>query len=200
MPIWKGDKTGKIRVIGSIAELQKWAVGTGSSSPVELTDIHREYVDDLKVWVDDEKTEEGTRIKDVFDCWIESGSMPYASVHYPFEHKEVFESRYPAQYIVEYIAQTRAWFYTLHVMSVALFGKPAFENAVTTGTILAEDGTKMSKSKKNYPDVNVLIGKFGVDSLRLYLMSSVVMKADNLNFSESAVAFLFRCSMKQMTR
>jgi len=185
MPIWKGAKTGQLRVISSVQELTKWAVD--QSQAVGLTDIHREYVDDLKVWVDDEKTEEGTRIKDVFDCWIESGSMPFASVHYPFEHKEVFESRYPAQYIVEYIAQTRAWFYTLHVMSVALFGKPAFENAVTTGTILAEDGTKMSKSKKNYPDVNVLIGKFGVDSLRLYLMSSVVMKADNLNFSESAV-------------
>ncbi len=183
MPIWKGDKTGKIRVVSSIDELQKHSV-----TPLpKIDDIHREHVDEIKVWVDDEKTEEGTRIKDVFDCWIESGSMPYASVHYPFEHKEVFESRYPAQYIVEYIAQTRAWFYTLHVMSVALFGKPAFENAVTTGTILAEDGTKMSKSKKNYPDVNVLIGKFGVDSLRLYLMSSVVMKADNLNFSETAV-------------
>lgn len=186
MPVWKGDKTGKIRVIGSIAELQKWLVEEDPRVH-PLSDIHREYVDDLKVWVDDEKTETGTRIKDVFDCWIESGSMPFASVHYPFAHKEVFEARYPAQYIVEYIAQTRAWFYTLHVMSVALFGKPAFENAVTTGTILAEDGTKMSKSKKNYPDVNVLIGKFGVDSLRLYLMSSVVMKADNLNFSESAV-------------
>ncbi len=185
MPIWKGNKTGKVRIIGSLAELKLWAVDPKQVE--DLKDIHREYVDDLKVWVDDEKTEEGTRVKDVFDCWIESGSMPYASVHYPFAHKEVFESRYPAQYIVEYIAQTRAWFYTLHVMSVALFGKPAFENAVTTGTILAEDGTKMSKSKKNYPDVNVLIGKFGVDSLRLYLMSSVVMKADNLNFSESAV-------------
>jgi isoleucyl-tRNA synthetase len=113
--------------------------------------------------------------------------MPFASEHYPFDDKTTFESRYPAQYIVEYIAQTRAWFYTLHVMSVALFGKPAFENAVTTGTILAEDGTKMSKSKKNYPDPNLLIDKYGVDSLRLYLMSSVVMKADNLSFSESAV-------------
>ena len=183
MPIWKGDKTGKIRVIGSIDELLHYSV-----TPLpKIDDIHREYVDDLKVWVDDEKTEQGTRIKDVFDCWIESGSMPFAAEHYPFDNKTKFESRYPAQYIVEYIAQTRAWFYTLHVMSVALFGKPAFENAVTTGTILAGDGAKMSKSKKNYPDVNVLIGKFGVDSLRLYLMSSVVMKADNLNFSESAV-------------
>ncbi len=185
MPIWKGEKTGKIRVIGSLQELVQWAVDPELAQG--LTDIHREHVDTLKVWVDDDRTEAGTRINDVFDCWIESGGMPYASVHYPFENKTKFEARYPAQYIVEYIAQTRAWFYTLHVMSVALFGKPAFVNAVTTGTILAEDGTKMSKSKKNYPDVNLLIDKYGVDSLRLYLMSSVVMKADNLNFSERSV-------------
>jgi len=183
MPIWVGEKSGKIRVIGSTEELKRWSTSVLPS----LTDIHREFIDDIKVYVDDEKTEVGTRIPDVFDCWIESGSMPFASQHYPFEDKSSFESRYPAQYIVEYIAQTRAWFYTLHVMSVALFGKPAFENAVTTGTILAEDGTKMSKSKKNYPDPTLLIDKYGVDSLRLYLMSSVVMKADNLSFSESAV-------------
>lgn len=183
MPIWKGVKTGKVRVIGSIEELRHYSV-----SPLpNLTDIHREFIDDIEVWVDDDKTEKGTRIKDVFDCWVESGSMPFASLHYPFENKDKFESRYPAAYIVEYIAQTRAWFYTLHVMSVTLFGKPAFVNAVTTGTILAEDGTKMSKSKKNYPDPTLLINKYGVDSLRLYLMSSVVMKADNLNFSESDV-------------
>ena len=187
MPIWIGEKTGKIRVIGSVEELQKWTVGAGSSRPSDLTDIHREFIDNIDVYVDDERTEVGHRIADVFDCWIESGSMPFASEHYPFDDKTKFESRYPAQYIVEYIAQTRAWFYTLHVMSVALFGKPAFENAVTTGTILAEDGTKMSKSKKNYPDPNLLIDKYGVDSLRLYLMSSVVMKADNLSFSQSSV-------------
>lgn len=188
MPIWVGDKTGKIRVISSVEELNKWSVGADPRvRPCDLTDIHREFIDTIAVYVDDERTEVGHRIKDVFDCWIESGSMPFASLHYPFESKERFESRYPAQYIVEYIAQTRAWFYTLHVMSVALFGKPAFENAVTTGTILAEDGTKMSKSKKNYPDPNILIDKYGVDSLRLYLMSSVVMKADNLNFSQSSV-------------
>lgn len=183
MPIWVGEKSGKIRVIGSVEELNKWAV---KPNP-DLNDIHREFIDDMDIYVDDERTEVGHRIPDVFDCWIESGSMPFASEHYPFEGKDVFESRYPAQYIVEYIAQTRAWFYTLHVMSVALFGKPAFENAVTTGTILAEDGSKMSKSKKNYPDPNLLINKYGVDSLRLYLMSSVVMKADNLSFSESGV-------------
>lgn len=185
MPIWVGEKSGKIRVVGSVEELANLAV---DKSQVEgLTDIHREFIDDIKIYVDDERTEVGTRIKDVFDCWIESGSMPFAAEHYPFENKQVFESRYPAQFITEYIAQTRAWFYTLHVLSVALFGKPAFENAVTTGTILAEDGTKMSKSKKNYPDPTLLINKYGVDSLRLYLMSSVVMKSDNLSFSESAV-------------
>lgn len=184
MPIWVGEKTGKIRVIGSADELVHWSVGTLNKP---LDDLHREFIDDITVYVDDEKTEVGHRIPDVFDCWIESGSMPFATVHYPFEHKDIFETRYPAQYIVEYIAQTRAWFYTLHVISVALFGKPAFENAVTTGTILAEDGSKMSKSKKNYPDPNLLINKYGVDSLRLYLMSSVVMKADNLNFAEAAV-------------
>jgi isoleucyl-tRNA synthetase len=185
MPIWIGEQTGKIRVIGSVEELKQWAVKPDQVK--DLTDIHREFIDHIDLYVNDDKTEVGHRILDVFDCWIESGSMPFASVHYPFVNQEVFKSRYPAQYIVEYIAQTRAWFYTLHVMSVALFDKPAFINAVTTGTILAEDGSKMSKSKKNYPDPTLLINKYGVDSLRLYLMSSVVMKADNLSFSESAV-------------
>ena len=141
---------------------------------------------DLEVWVDDNKTK-SHRIPDVFDCWVESGSMPYASIHYPFENKEKFEASYPAQFITEYIAQTRAWFYTLHVMSVGIFGKPAFQNALTTGTLMAADGSKMSKSKKNYPDPMVVINKFGVDSLRLSLMSSVVMKADNSNFDETVL-------------
>lgn len=185
MPIWIGEKTGQLRVIGSVAELLKWAVDPELAEG--LQDLHREFVDKIDVYVDDDKSEIGHRIPDVFDCWIESGSMPFASVHYPFENKQVFEERYPAQFITEYIAQTRAWFYTLHVLSVAIFGKPAFQNALTTGTILAEDGTKMSKSKKNYPDPTSLINKFGVDSLRLYLMTSPLMKADNLSFAEVAV-------------
>lgn len=184
MPVWVG-KSGQRRIIGSVEELKQWAVD--QDRVANLTDIHREFLDDLEIYVDDDKKETGRRIPEVFDCWVESGSMPFASVHYPFENKQVFDSRYPAQYIVEYIAQTRAWFYTLHVMSVALFGKPAFENAVTTGTILAEDGSKMSKSKKNYPDPAILIDKYGVDSLRLYLMSSPVMKGENLNFKETEV-------------
>ena len=185
MPVWVGEKTGKQRILSSFAELEKWAVKPDSVRT--LTDYHREFLDEIELWVDDTKTEKGRRIPDVFDCWVESGSMPYASIHYPFEHKDKFEASYPAQFISEYIAQTRAWFYTLHVMSVGLFGKPAFQNAVTTGTILAADGSKMSKSKKNYPDPMLLINKHGVDSLRLYLMSSTVMKADNVNFSEDGV-------------
>jgi len=188
MPVWKGE--GKARMIGSLEELKTWAVNPAKVA--NLTDIHREYLDDVEVWVDDAKTMKGKRIPEVFDCWIESGSMPYASIHYPFENKELFEQSHPAQFIAEYIAQTRAWFYTLHVMSVGLFDKHTFENAVTTGTILAEDGSKMSKSKKNYPDPSLLFEKYGVDALRFYLMGSVVMKAENLNFSEDGVKEVYQ--------
>lgn len=191
MPVWrnKEDST-KFRIIGSIKELQEWAVE--SNQVAGLTDIHREFLDDVEVWVDEARTIKGSRISEVFDCWVESGSMPFASQHYPFDNREVFEARYPAQFVSEYIAQTRAWFYTMHVMSVGLFGKPSFENVLTTGTILAEDGTKMSKSKKNYPDPMNVINQYGVDSLRLYLMSSAVMKGENLNFSEKEVADIRR--------
>ena len=185
MPIWIGEKTGKIRVIGSRDELRDWAVDPKKLP--DLEDLHREFLDDIEVWVDDKRTEKGQRIAEVFDCWVESGSMPYASVHYPFENKGKFDKSYPAQFITEYIAQTRAWFYTLHVMSVGIFGSHAFENALTTGTILAEDGTKMSKSKKNYPDPSIIFEKYGVDALRFYLMGSSVMKAENPSFSERDV-------------
>ena len=185
MPIWRAED-GSLRIIGSINELKQWAVDP--KEVATLTNIHREYLDHIAVWVDDAKTKQGTRIPEVFDCWIESGSMPFASKHYPFENKEEFESTYPAQFVSEYIAQTRAWFYTMHVISVGIFGKHAVENTLTTGTILAEDGTKMSKSKKNYPDPMKLINEYGVDSLRLYLMSSPVMKSENLNFNEKEVA------------
>ncbi len=196
MPVWKAyqqpadGRQQSMRIIGSIEELQQWAV---DPKKVEgLTDIHREFLDDIEVWVDDDRTIKGKRIPEVFDCWVESGSMPYASIHYPFENKEVFEKTHPAQFIAEYIAQTRAWFYTLHVMSVGLFGKHTFENAVTTGNILAEDGQKMSKSKKNYPDPSILFEKYGVDALRFYLMASPVMKGENINFSEKGVAEVYQ--------
>lgn len=189
MPIWAAED-GSLRVIGSVAELQEWAVDAKQAA--KITDIHRESVDEIAVWVDDARTKPGKRIPEVFDCWVESGSMPFAAIHYPFENKDVFEKNYPAQFVSEYIAQTRAWFYTMHVMSVGLFGKPSFENVLTTGTILAEDGTKMSKSKKNYPDPMEVISEFGVDSLRLYLMSSPVMKGENLNFNKQDVADIRR--------
>lgn len=195
MPIWTAKNSERndqnlMRIIGSVEELKKWAV---DPKQVEtLTDIHREFVDDIEVWVDDEKTVKGKRIPEVFDCWVESGSMPFASLGYPKENNALFEKIHPAQFITEYIAQTRAWFYTLHVMSVALFGKHTFENAVTTGTILATDGTKMSKSKKNYPDPSIFIEKFGSDALRFYLMGSVVMKSENINFSEDGVKEMYQ--------
>lgn len=192
MPIWKGKDGGKkyLRIIGSIDELKKWAVD--AKQVANLTDIHREYIDDIELWVDESKTIKGKRIPDVFDCWVESGSMPYASIHYPFENKEAFEKTHPAQFISEYIAQTRAWFYTLHVMSVGLFGTHTFENAVTSGTILAENGDKMSKSKNNFPDPSLLFERYGVDALRFYLMNSVVMKAENINFSEHGVKEVYQ--------
>lgn len=189
MPIWQ-SADGQRRIIGSIDELKEWAVDPAQIA--ELTDIHREFIDDVEVWIDEARTITGRRVPEVFDCWVESGSMPFAVPHYPFENAEAFQHRYPAQFVSEYIAQTRAWFYTMHVMSTALFGTQPFENVLTTGTILAEDGTKMSKSKKNYPDPMVLIDTYGVDSLRMYLMSSTVMKGENLNFSEKDVADIRR--------
>ena len=192
MPIWRGEKNGELitRIIGSIDELKKWAVNPDEVE--NINDIHRQYLDHIELWVDEDKIIKGKRLPEVFDCWVESGSMPFASLHYPFENKDKFEKNYPAQFVSEYIAQTRAWFYTMHVMSTGIFGKPSFENVLTTGTILAEDGSKMSKSKKNYPDPSILIDKYGVDSLRLYLMSSTVMKGENLSFSEKEVSDIRR--------
>ncbi len=185
LPIWRAED-GTERIIGSISELQTWACD--QEQVANLTDIHRESVDDILVWVDDQKSIKGKRVTEVFDCWVESGSMPFAAQHYPFENEKKFEEAYPAQFVSEYIAQTRAWFYTMHVLSVGIFGKPAVENTLTTGTILAEDGSKMSKSKNNFPDPMKVIDTYGADSLRLYLMSSPVMKSENLSFSEKEVA------------
>ena len=186
MPIWQSTDQKHLRIIGSLEELKTWALNP--EEVAQLTDLHRESIDSIKIYVDDERKIVGQRIAAVFDCWVESGSMPFASKHYPFENKALFESTYPAQFVSEYIAQTRAWFYTMHVMSVGIFGQKAVENTLTTGTILAEDGSKMSKSKNNYPDPMTVINQYGVDSLRLYLMSSPVMKGENLNFNEKDVA------------
>jgi isoleucyl-tRNA synthetase len=127
------------------------------------------------------------RIPEVFDCWFESGLMPYAQAHYPFENQELFERNFPAQFVAEGIDQTRGWFYTLMVLSTALFNKPAFLNNIVNGIILAEDGQKMSKRLKNYPEPMQIIDKYGADAMRFYLLTSAAIKADDLRFSEDGV-------------
>lgn len=148
-------------------------------------DLHRPYVDEIELSC--ECGGKLTRTPEVFDCWFESGAMPFAANHYPFERKDWFHDNFPADFIAEYIAQTRTWFYYLHTLSVLLFEKISFKNVVTTGTILAEDGQKMSKSKNNFPDPQLLFDKYGVDAIRYYLLSSQVMKSEDLNFSEKGV-------------
>ncbi len=148
-------------------------------------DLHRPYIDEIKLVC--ECGEEMNRITEVLDCWFESGSMPFAQDHYPFENKNWKNNNFPAGFIAEYIAQTRTWFYYTHAVSSMLFGHYAFKNVVTTGTLRAEDGEKMSKSKNNYPDPWVFIDKHGVDALRFYLMSSTLMKGEDANFAEKAV-------------
>ena len=132
------------------------------------------------------------RITEVFDCWFESGSMPYAQCHYPFENKKEFEDSFPADFIAEGADQTRGWFYTLLVISTALFDKPPFKNLIVNGLVLAEDGAKMSKSKKNYPDPMNVVNKFGADAVRLYLINSPVVKAENLKFKEAGVQAILK--------
>jgi len=148
-------------------------------------DLHRPYIDDITLV--DEKGEEYKRIPEVVDCWFESGSMPFAQDHFPFENPNWQKENFPAGFVAEYIAQTRTWFYYTHSISTILFGHAPFENVVTTGTVLAEDGSKMSKSKNNYPDPWILFDKYGVDALRFYLMSSTLMKGEDVNFSEKLV-------------
>ncbi len=148
-------------------------------------DYHLPYIDRIKLVSEDGKPL--TRIPEVVDCWVESGSMPFAEYHYPFENKNVFESRQPGDFVSEYIGQTRAWFYYMHAMSVELFGKLAFRNVITTGNVLASDGAKLSKSKGNYTDPYVLFDKYGADAFRFYLMASVVMQAEDLTFRDEEV-------------
>ena len=148
-------------------------------------DLHRPYIDSIILV--DESGEEYKRIPEVIDCWFESGSMPFAQDHYPFENPNWQKDNFPGGFVAEYIAQTRTWFYYTHVISTILFGKAPFENIVTTGTVLAEDGSKMAKSKMNFPDPWLLFNKYGVDALRFYLMSSTLMKGEDVNFSEKLV-------------
>lgn len=184
MPIWQ-SKDGDKLVIGSIEELKKYA----KNLPKGKIDLHKDFLDPV-VLIKDGK--EYRRIPEVLDCWFESGSMTFAQFHYPFENKKFFEENFPAQFVAEYIGQVRAWFYYMLVISSILFDDIPFENVVTTGTILAEDGQKMSKSKNNFTDPLILIEKYGADALRFYLMSCPVMNAENLNFSDKSVDEIYK--------
>ncbi len=176
LPIWKSED-GDMLVVGSMAELEEL-------SGTKVDDLHKHIVDEVTIEKDGKTY---TRIPEVLDCWFESGSMPYARLHYPFENKESFEGGLPANFIAEGQDQTRAWFYYLMVMSTWLFDKPAFTNVIVNGIVLAEDGKKMSKRLKNYPDPMEVVNKYGADALRLYLMTSPVVHAENLRFKESGV-------------
>ncbi len=179
LPIWQSDDGKEVMCLGSVEEL---AQRTGT----RVTDLHREFVDDLTFPAPSGK---GVmrRVPHVFDCWFESGSMPYAQLHYPFEHKEDFSRLFPADFIAEGLDQTRGWFYTLMVMASGLFDKPAFHHVVVNGLVLAEDGKKMSKRLKNYPEPEAVISEHGADALRLYLINSPLVRAEELRFSEQGV-------------
>jgi len=186
MPIWKCEKCGSYECVGSVEELKNKSVGGKLPKHDGKLDLHRPYIDEIEFKCDKCG---GTmkRIPEVLDCWFESGSMPYAQLHYPFENKEVFEKNFPAQFIAEGLDQTRGWFYTLHVLSTILFDKPAFENVIVNGILLAADGEKLSKRKKNYPDPNELFDTRGVDAVRFFLYSSTAPLAEDVRFSEKHV-------------
>ena len=181
MPVWKSE-SGKTRVIGSYAELKEL-------SGVELEDYHRPWVDDITFEINGEKY---TRIDKVLDCWFESGSMPFAQFHYPFENKEKFEKNFPGDFIVEYIGQVRAWFYYVHAVNTALFGKNAFKNVITTGVVAGNDGRKMSKSLGNYTDPNELMDQYSADSLRFLLLTSPLLNGEDFALHDKDVSDVAR--------
>lgn len=190
IPIWKSDDPEYPRVdaYGSLEELER-DFGTLPRNPEGEIDLHRPYIDDLTRPNPDDPTGKSTmrRIEDVFDVWFDSGSMPYAQVHYPFENQEWFDSHSPADFIVEYIGQTRGWFYVMHVLSTALFDRPAFTGVSCHGIVLGSDGYKMSKSLRNYPDVSEVLDRDGSDAMRWFLMSSSVLRGGNLAVTEEGI-------------
>ena len=179
IPLWISDDLEEMVAVGSVQELFEL-------SGVRATDLHKENIDPITI---PSKQGKGVlrRVDEVFDCWFESGSMPYAQLHYPFENQDRFDKGFPADFIAEGLDQTRGWFYTLMVISTALFDKPAFKNLIVNGLVLAEDGQKMSKRKKNYPAPEKVLDLYGADALRLYLINSPVVRADKLLFSETGV-------------
>ena len=181
MPVWKGDK-GSVKVVGSYDELYEL-------SGVRLEDYHRPWVDEIEFDIDGEHFK---RIEKVLDCWFESGSMPFAQLHYPFENKEKFEKNYPADFIVEYVGQVRAWFYYVHVLNTALFSNKAFKNVITTGTVAGNDGRKMSKSLGNYTDPTELMDKYSADALRFLMLSSPVLAGGDFALIDKDVSDVAR--------
>ena len=181
MPVWKGDK-GSVKVVGSYDELYEL-------SGVKLEDYHRPWVDEIEFEIDGEHF---TRIDKVLDCWFESGSMPFAQLHYPFENREKFEKNYPADFIVEYVGQVRAWFYYVHVVNTALFSDIAYKNVITTGTLAGNDGRKMSKSLGNYTDPNLLMDQYSADSLRFLMLSSPVLAGEDFALIDKDVSDVAR--------
>ena len=182
IPMWVSDDMEEIVAIGSVEELETLAgLPTGS-----ISDLHRESIDAIEI---PSKKGKGKlkRVDEVFDCWFESGSMPYAQLHYPFENKDRFEKGFPAHFIAEGLDQTRGWFYTLMVLSTALFDKPAYTNLIVNGMVLAADGKKMSKRLKNYPPPDEVINDYGADALRMYLINSPVVAARELAFKKEGV-------------
>ncbi|MDJ0925498.1 MAG: isoleucine--tRNA ligase, partial [Acidimicrobiia bacterium] len=184
LPVWECDQCDEKVCVGSRAELQEL-------SGQWLDDLHKHFVDEV-TFACSSCPGVMRRVPEVLDCWFESGSMPYAQIHYPFENEARFARRYPADFIAEGLDQTRGWFYTLVVLGTALFDEAPFQNCIVTGMILAEDGRKMSKSLKNYPDPSHVLDEFGADALRAYLISSPVVRADPLRFSEAGVRDVVR--------
>ncbi len=184
IPVWKSDDPNypRLDVYGSLAELER---DFGTS----VSDLHRPMVDDLVRPNPDDPTGVSMmrRVPEVLDCWFESGSMPFAQVHYPFENQEWFEAHFPGDFIVEYINQTRGWFYTLHVLATALFDRPAFRSCISHGILLGEDGQKMSKSLRNYPDPNVVFDTYGADAMRWYLLSSAILRGGDAAVNEAGI-------------
>ncbi len=186
LPVWK-NRSGEMVCVGSVEELEKL-------SGQKINDLHKHFMDKITI-PSKNGGEPLTRVTEVLDCWFESGSMPYAQQHYPFENKARFESNFPADFIAEGLDQTRGWFYTLTVLAAALFDKPAALNVVVNGLVLAEDGQKMSKRKKNYPDPQHIMESCGADALRLFMLGSQVVRGEDLKFSEEGVKDVIRSVM-----
>lgn len=190
IPVWKSDdpEHPRVDVYGSVAELER-DFGALPVNEAGEVDLHRPYIDALTRPNPDDPTGRSTmrRIEDVFDVWFDSGSMPFAQAHYPFENREWFDTHQPADFIVEYIGQTRGWFYVMHVLAVALFDRPAFKNVISHGIVLGSDGNKMSKSLRNYPDVNEVFERDGSDAMRWFLMASSVVRGGNLVVTEEGI-------------